>query len=145
MAILAAIDVKNQTDSSRILATAADLVNAYETDLNVVTVLTEDDYQERKDTRPNYYRDDAIVELKDAAQDLAKETVSQDITTCIHGAIGTPDERVLSIADQVDADYVVVGGRRRSPVGKALFGSVLQSILLNANVPVITVRGKNPE
>lgn len=145
MPIIAAIDINNQKSSKRILTTAVDLANAYGTDLHVVTVLTEDDYEERKDNRPNYFRDDAVVEMKDAAQDLAEGIVYQDSTVHVHGAIGAPDVKILSIANRIGADYVVVGGRRRSPVGKALFGSVLQSILLNADMPVITVRGKSSD
>jgi nucleotide-binding universal stress UspA family protein len=49
------------------------------------------------------------------------------------------EEGIVDLATDVDADLVVVGGRRRSPVGKALFGSVTQSVVLNAPVPVTVV------
>jgi nucleotide-binding universal stress UspA family protein len=37
-------------------------------------------------------------------------------------------------------DLLVLGARRRSPVGKALMGSVAQTIILEANVPVLVVK-----
>lgn len=45
-------------------------------------------------------------------------------------------EGILDLVDELDADTVVMGGRKRSPAGKALFGSVTQSVILDATVPV---------
>jgi nucleotide-binding universal stress UspA family protein len=50
-----------------------------------------------------------------------------------------PAETVLAVADEVDADRIVLAGRRRSPTGKVLFGSVTQSVLLDAERPVTVV------
>ncbi|MEM4781066.1 MAG: universal stress protein [Halalkalicoccus sp.] len=49
---------------------------------------------------------------------------------------GTVTERILAVADEIDADGVVMSGRKRSPAGKVLFGSVTQSVLLEADRPV---------
>ena len=49
-------------------------------------------------------------------------------------------EEVVALTDQVGADLLVIGARRRSPVGKALLGSVAQTIILQANVPVLVVK-----
>ena len=50
---------------------------------------------------------------------------------------GDPADTILDLAEEADADLVVVGGRKRSPAGKALFGSVTQSVILNADLPVM--------
>lgn len=47
---------------------------------------------------------------------------------------------VLEVAEEVDASLVVIGLRRRTPVGKMLMGSVAQRILLEASVPVLAVK-----
>ena len=53
----------------------------------------------------------------------------------------TKGERVVDLANEIDADLVVVGGRKRSPTGKAVFGSTAQEVMLNAPCPVTFVRG----
>ena len=44
------------------------------------------------------------------------------------------------MAQDVSADLVVIGLRRRSPVGKLLMGSVAQRILLGADCAVLAVK-----
>lgn len=50
---------------------------------------------------------------------------------------GEPAEQIIEAAAAVDADLIALAGRRRSPAGKVLFGSVTQSILLSAERPVL--------
>ena len=44
------------------------------------------------------------------------------------------------IEDRPVISLLVVGVRKRSPVGKAVLGSIPQSLILNATVPVLSVR-----
>lgn len=48
-------------------------------------------------------------------------------------------EGILELTADLDADAIVMSGRKRSPTGKALFGSVTQSVILDARVPVTVV------
>lgn len=48
-----------------------------------------------------------------------------------------PTDFVLKTAEEVDADMICVGSRRRSPTGKALFGSVSQQIILRSEWPIL--------
>jgi nucleotide-binding universal stress UspA family protein len=48
-------------------------------------------------------------------------------------------DSLLRIAEETGADVLVIGLRRRSAVGKLLTGSTIQSVLLNAEIPVICV------
>ncbi|QSG05586.1 universal stress protein [Halapricum desulfuricans] len=54
--------------------------------------------------------------------------------------VGDPAIEILAAADEIDADQIVLGGRKRSPVGAILFGSVSQSVITDADRPV-TVTG----
>jgi nucleotide-binding universal stress UspA family protein len=47
---------------------------------------------------------------------------------------------VLDVAVDVAAEVIVIGTRRRSPVGKLLMGSLAQEILLGADIPVLVVK-----
>ena len=58
---------------------------------------------------------------------------------------GTASDAVLGVAQEVDAELLVVGIHRRSPVGKALLGSNAQRILLNAMCPVLAVRAESTD
>jgi len=67
-----------------------------------------------------------------------------DIEFTCHGRLSdetTAGERIVELVEELDADLVVVGGRKRSPTGKAVFGSVAQEVLLNSPRPVTFVRG----
>ena len=49
-------------------------------------------------------------------------------------------EEVLRAAREYDAELVVIGIRRRSPVSKFLLGSTAQLILMEAECPVLAVK-----
>ena len=49
-------------------------------------------------------------------------------------------DEVVDLAAEISAELIVIGLRRRSPVGKLLLGSAAQDILLDSTVPVLAVR-----
>jgi nucleotide-binding universal stress UspA family protein len=64
-----------------------------------------------------------------------------DIDYEIRGVVGgNPASQVAKRAAKMDAEVVVVGGNKRSPTGKAMFGDHAQQVLLNASCPVLYVK-----
>jgi nucleotide-binding universal stress UspA family protein len=51
-----------------------------------------------------------------------------------------PADEVLRAAEAANAEIIVIGLRRRSPVGKLLLGSNAQRVLLDAACPVLAVK-----
>jgi nucleotide-binding universal stress UspA family protein len=47
---------------------------------------------------------------------------------------------LLGAVGELGPDLLVIGARRRSPVGKAFLGSVAQNLILDADVPVLVVK-----
>ena len=49
-------------------------------------------------------------------------------------------ETVLDLIADTDVEVLVIGARRRSALGKMIMGSVTQTIILRADVPVLVVK-----
>ncbi|MFD1599750.1 universal stress protein [Halobellus rarus] len=88
-----------------------------------------------------YSLEQAQHDAAGVAEDVTERTVDDidDIEASYRGRVGDVTEEILHVASEEDPRYLVVGGRKRTPVGKAIFGSVTQSLLLEADRPVVTV------
>ncbi|MFC6905745.1 universal stress protein [Halalkalicoccus tibetensis] len=136
MPVIAAVDRGEPTD--RIVTEGRALADAFDTDLHVVHVLSRSEFVELERTSVEKSGETVDMDrIRDYATKVAKEA-AQDGDTCV-GLVGDAADQLAEYAEDHDASYLVVGGRRRSPVGKALFGSVTQEVLLSAPVPVVTV------
>jgi len=69
---------------------------------------------------------------------LTEAGVEHQVRQLVRGK--EPAEEIVSLADELGAALIVIGLRRRSPVGKLLLGSNAQQILLDANCPVVAVK-----
>ena len=72
-----------------------------------------------------------------------KASFSDEGISCETHAIVSPlsaGEDLVQFAQENDIDEIVIGVRRRSKVGKLLFGSNAQYIILQAPCPVVAVR-----
>ena len=72
--------------------------------------------------------------------EIAERLEDAGVDVEIRAAVGDRAEEIVQLAEETDADNLIVGGRKRSPTGKAVFGSTAQKVLLNAPCPVTYVR-----
>lgn len=74
----------------------------------------------------------------DALGRRAAPAVEWDLRT-ISGAHDTAGA-LIDLVAETGAELLVVGSKRRSPVGKLLMGSTVQRLVLDAPVPVLVVK-----
>lgn len=140
MVVVAAVD--SQRSESAVIEQGWKIADAFGEPLHVVHVLDRSRFQELErtsvDETGQTIEVDTIREMaKEIAEEVTGETVASEYTAV--GLVGNPPEEVLKYVSGEDTSYLVIGGRKRSKVGKVLFGSVTQSILLSAESPVLTV------
>lgn len=160
MTILTAVD--GETAPSGAVERGAELASAFDVDHVVLHVLSQDAFEElqestsRSSPQPiaasvsnggrsqsaaiaEYTIEDGERHAAAIARDAVYATLDDHSGSVPVGRVGDPVEEILAEADRRSARYIVTGGRQRTPVGKAVFGSKTQSILLEATLPVVTV------
>ncbi len=137
MAVLVAVNDTEGAD--RVITVAKDLADTHDEELVALHVITEESYERRAENADDYFRDDATHDAKQVADRLVGDALERADDVTVAGRVGTPASAILEAAQSRDVSYVVVGSRKRSPVGKALLGSTTQSILLHADMPVVAV------
>jgi nucleotide-binding universal stress UspA family protein len=61
----------------------------------------------------------------------------RDIETTVETASADPPTALVEVADDRETDLICVGGRKRSPAGKAQLRSGAQSVMVNTDRPVL--------
>ena len=88
-------------------------------------------------------REDAIeteAQLEEVERLLRDEGVEHEVRQLVRGM--DPAEDLVNIAGELDAEFIVIGLRRRSPVGKLILRSNAQRVLLDAPCPVLAVKAE---
>lgn len=82
-------------------------------------------------------------ELAQVERRLKDEGVEHRIRELVRG--NTPGDDLVEVAREEGAELIVIGVRRRSPVGKLVLGSNAQDVLLKADCPVLAVKATEPQ
>lgn len=137
MAVLCAVDDDEFSDA--VVSRAHELAEAFDDELVVLHVMTQERFDARSENQPEYYVDEGANDAANRAETIAERAIPDSDRIVPKGRVGTPDEEIIDAADRYEPRYLVLGGRKRSPVGKALFGSITQSVLLQVETPTVTI------
>ncbi|MDX6297734.1 MAG: hypothetical protein QOI51_1591 [Nocardioidaceae bacterium] len=78
------------------------------------------------------------TELERVGSQLTADGIQHEVRQLVRGA--DPAEDLVAVAVEVSAEIIIIGLRRRSPVGKLILGSNAQRVLLDAPCPVLAVK-----
>jgi nucleotide-binding universal stress UspA family protein len=78
------------------------------------------------------------AELETVKRELTEAGVDHEVRQLVRGL--EPVEDLIAVAEETEADFIVIGLRRRTPVGKLILGSNAQRILLDAPCAVLAVK-----
>jgi nucleotide-binding universal stress UspA family protein len=80
--------------------------------------------------------------LEEPAVETAHERLTEaGVRTHVLGRAGDPATEILQAAEEVHPDLILLGGRKRSALGSALFGSVSQEVIQETGRPVVVTGG----
>ncbi len=134
--ILVAVDGSPIT--GRVLVAAADMARQYESELHCIYVI-ETGWSEGDITRELVIR-----ELEEESGTLLKgferELQRMGVRSTLHLKRGHPGEVILSVADEIDADLVVIGSVGKSQISRMLSGSVSTFVVTHSPVATLVIK-----
>jgi len=81
--------------------------------------------------------------MKQVREELEEAGIGFETRQLVRGMDVAED--LIAVAEETGAEMIVIGLRRRSPVGKLILGSNAQTILLDAPCPVLAVKAEEDE
>ncbi len=134
MKILVGYDYSTVTQD--VLALAKQHAQAFKAEVHLLRSL------ERNPELQRELRRDTIQQAEQNLDQVKREFANMGLACDTHVVVGrlSAGEDIVQFAEQNSIDLIVIGVRRRSKVGKLLFGSNAQLVILTAPCPVLTVK-----
>lgn len=87
--------------------------------------------------------DSFVGEIVSGAEKAMTDFVAEyfpDVQVKAEVVVGYAAEEILSLAENEDADLIVMGTHGRKGIDRILFGSVAEKVVKNSSRPVLTIR-----
>ncbi len=130
MKIMVGLDGSNS--SKEALKLAKEHAKTFNAKIELVTSMEKGTEAQQKEIEQDEH------DLENEKKLLEEDGISCDTHLLIRGM--TPGEDIVEFAEKNEVDEIVIGVKRRSKVGKLVFGSTAQYVILNAHCPVVTVK-----
>jgi nucleotide-binding universal stress UspA family protein len=133
--ILVAIDISPLGRS--VLEEVAPLLRPLGAEVDILHVFSIEGYADRREAVPIAF-DDYIEQLRTQIRrwvNMAGFASMRHRVEIIPG--DSPAEAILAMADQIDTDLIVMGSHSRTGLARVVLGSVAESVLRRAHVPVL--------
>jgi nucleotide-binding universal stress UspA family protein len=141
--------VEGTEETKKLVREAGELATGVGAELILLHVTTEEEFSDRADALaaiPNYNAEYSVGQARDGASQFARD-IGREVFDGVSvefeavGALGDKQQQILEVARQHDCDHLFISGQKRSPTGKAIFGDLTQSIILEFDgaVTVTTV------
>ncbi len=130
MKILVGLDGSNS--SKEALNLAKEHAKTFKAKIELVTSMEKGTEAQQKEIEQDEH------DLENEKKLLEEDGISCDTHLLIRGM--NPGEDLVEFAEKNEVDEIVIGVKRRSKVGKLVFGSTAQYVILNAHCPVVTVK-----
>ncbi|WIV65840.1 universal stress protein [Natrialbaceae archaeon AArc-T1-2] len=143
--IAVAVGPMDTVRADALAETVLEVAEPLEATVVLAHAFTDDEYEEFRealgfDERVEDVDPDAVAAERAPIPDLVDRLEEADVDYEICGVRGDHGTGVVEVATDVDADRIVVGGRRRTAAGKAVFGSTSQEVMESAPCPVTYAR-----
>lgn len=131
------------------LPAALELAQKFDSQINLIMIVAhlpheplgdEDEAHDQiLDHLRNHQFEEATKIMENYETNLKKQHEKIDSQVVEGGAI---DKAILSTADELGIDAIVMSTHGRGGVSRLLFGSVAEKVIRQANIPVVLIRGK---
>ncbi|WP_121743351.1 universal stress protein [Natronorubrum halophilum] len=125
----------------QLLRTGKRYVSGTETEIILCRIVDEKTFQNNLQRQATSERQiesiDEMEEIaKTEAEDIASDAFGDEIPHRGIGLVGTIPGDLIRVAEKENCEHIFVSGKKRSPAGKAVFGDVAQSVILQFDGPV---------
>ena len=134
-----ALAVVEATEATKnLVREAAEIASGTGAELILLYVTSEEEFAEREGELHSipgidfdYGVASGVEEAENFARAVGEEVLGEDAEFRAAGRIGDDETEILAEARASDVDHIFVHGKQSSPAGKAVFGDLAQSIILN--------------
>lgn len=133
------------TDGSETALAAADhgidMAARHDATMHVLYVVDHERVtQMAPDLGGDHVKDTLQEEGQRATSEIADMASAEGVDTTTSVREGTAGEMIISYAEDIDADAIVMGTNGRSGMDRLLLGSTAERVIQNTDLPVMTVK-----